>query len=128
MINKKVAAWLVIGTAVIFALAVARAFGIPTAGNRPNSVGVSETYQSPVTYLFDLPIDGQILDDRYTNIRFKPYATVALYDQTVLFCGDVTGQFDGKTGPVVVTYYTQASGRHDGIGCHDLVSVFTVGQ
>jgi hypothetical protein len=94
--------------------------------NRPNSVGVDETYQNPNTYLLALPVDGQILDGRFTNIRFQPYATAALFDQTVLFCGDVTEQFDGKRGPVVLTYLTQASGMYQGVGCHTLLSVFEV--
>ena len=114
---------------VAFALPIGQAFAIPESRmNRPNSLGVEETYQNPVTYLVGLPVDGKILDDKYTNIRFKPYAASALYDVTVLFCGDITEQFDGKQGVLVITYYKQASGKYEGIGCHDLVSVFTGGK
>jgi hypothetical protein len=125
MINRKVAAWVVIGVALVFALAVAKAFGTTTAP-RPNNLGVLETYQNPNFYLVGLPVDGQILDGRFTNIRFQPYAAAALFDESILFCGDVSEQFDGKVGPVVVTYRKQASGMYRGVGCHTLVSVFTV--
>jgi hypothetical protein len=93
---------------------------------RYNSSDVSEPYQNPNTYLFALLIDGKILDGRFTNIRFQPYKTAVLFDESVLFCGDVTEQFDGKTGPVVVTYLTRAAGKYQGIGCHELLSVFQV--
>lgn len=125
MINRKVAAWFIITAAVAFGLLVFKAFG-STTQPRPNSLGVEETYQNPNTYLVALPIDGQILDGRFTNIRFAPYATADLYDETVLFCGDVSGQFNGKKGPLVMTYWTQASGKFQGVGCHDLISVFEV--
>ena len=62
MINRKVAAWIIIGAAIVFALATARAFCLPTQP-RPNSLGVTEVYQNPNTYLLALPVDGQILDE-----------------------------------------------------------------
>lgn len=125
MISRKIASWIIILAALAFALAVGRAFGHVEA-QRPNSLGVTETYQNPNTYLLALPVDGKILDGRFTNIRFQPYNAAALFDASLLFCGDVTEQFDGKRGPVVVTYLTRASGMYQGIGCHELVSVFTV--
>lgn len=97
-----------------------------TTGNRPNSLGISETMQNPYTYLLALPINGQILDGQYTNIRFQPYGAPALYDESLLFCGDVTDQFDGKHGPVVVTYRKQATRLYKGVACRDLLSVFEV--
>ena len=110
---------------LIFVLLVAIAHGSITQP-RPNSLGVKETYQNPNTYLLALPVDGQILDGRFTNIRFQPYAAAAMFDQSILFCDDVTDQFTGKTGPVVITYRTQAAGMYRGVGCHTLLSVFEV--
>ena len=126
--NRKVAAWIILSIALLFTLEIGRVFGETTPINRPNSLGVSETYQNPVTYLFGLPKDGQVLDGRFTNIRVQPYATPILFDQSTLFCGDVSSMFDGKVGPVVITYRTQAAGMYQGIGCHELISVFTVGK
>jgi hypothetical protein len=97
-----------------------------TTKARPNSLGVLETYQNPNQYLLALPVDGQILEGQYTNIRFQPFATAALYDETLLFCGNVAYMFDGKRGPVVVTYRKQASRLYKGVACHDLIAVFEV--
>lgn len=125
MINKKLAAGVIIVTAIIFAFAVARAFGsIPQP--RPNSLGVHELYSNPNTYLVATPVEGRILDGRFTNIRFQPYAAPLLFDESILFCGDVTEKFDGMIGSLAVTFRTQASGRYQGVGCHELVSVFEV--
>ena len=123
--NAKLAAWVILAATVLFALAVTKSFGSTTDVPRPNSLGVRESYQNPNTYLLALPVDGQILDGRFTNIRFQPYAA-AMFDTSILFCGDVTEEFAGKSGPLTVTYSTRASGMYRGIGCHNLVSVFTV--
>jgi hypothetical protein len=97
-----------------------------TSDHRGSSLGVLEVYQNPYTYLVAVPVDGQILEEKYTNIRFWPYATDLLYDETVLFCGDVTPAFDNKTGVLVITYRTRASHLYKGLACHDIVSVFEV--
>jgi len=96
-----------------------------TEKNRPNSLGVEESYQNPNIYLFAEPLDGKIMDS-VTNIRFQPYATPALYDESILFCGNVAGDFEGKRGPMVVTYRRAADRIYKGLACHDLISVFEV--
>jgi len=126
MMNNKVAAWVIITTVLAFALLIGKTFGSTTPQPRPNSLGVQETYQNPNTYLVAIPIDGKIMEGRFTNVRFQPYAAAVLYDESILFCGDVSEQFKGKTGPLVVTYRTQAAGMYQGVGCHQLVSVFKV--
>ena len=105
------------------------AHGSTTKVNRSNSLGISEIYTNTNAYLFGVPIDGQILEseeDRATNVRFQPYNTPALYDESVLFCGQVADFFQGKTGPLVVTYDRIAHRRFHGIACHDIVSVHQV--
>ena len=125
---SKFAAWFFIIFALLFMLgvAVSIAHGSTTPAPRPNGLGVSETYSNPNTYLLAMPIDGQILDGRFTNIRFAPFATPDLYDETVLFCTDVTPLFAGKSGTVIVVYRTQASGKYRGVGCHELLGVYEV--
>jgi len=97
-----------------------------TSGNRPNSLGVNETYQNIYAYLLALPVDGQVLEGKVTSIRFKPFGAPALYDEDLLFCKDVMGMFDGKTGPVVVIYEKQAHSMYHGLACHELRNVFEV--
>ena len=127
---SKFAAWFFIIFVLLFmfGVVVSIAHGSTTPAPRPNGLGVSETYSNPNTYLLALPVDGQIFEGRFTNIRFKPYATSDLFDETVLFCGDVTEMFAGKTGTVIITYRTQASGKFQGVGCHTLIGVFEVAK
>lgn len=129
MINRKVAAAAILAVMILFALAVSAVFahGMPTS-KRPNNLGVYETYQNPNTYLLALPVDGKILgeESRFTNVRFQPYNAAAMFDESVLFCGDVSEAFMKASGVVVVTYLTKAAGMYEGIGCHELVSVFGV--
>jgi hypothetical protein len=124
MINKKVASWVILGTAILFALATTRAFANPT-NNRPNSIGVEQFYMNPNTYLFAVPIAGTVMEGA-TTIRFQPYETMSLYEESVLFCGDVHEQFDGKSGPMVITYRRVSHRLYRGIACHEIVSVFEV--
>jgi len=93
-----------------------------TVPNRRNSLGISEVYNNSNTYLLALPIAGQEVEGGY-NIRFWPYNTPSLYDETVFFC-DIGDKFDGKTGPLVIVYETRAHQAHSGIGCHELRAVF----
>ena len=104
---------------ILAAVMIATGHASTTSGNRPNSLGVLETYQNPYAYLLALPIDGQVLDGQFTNIRFWPYGTPSLYDESILFCGDVSNQFTNK--PMVVTYEKQAHHMYQGIPCHELL-------
>jgi hypothetical protein len=97
-----------------------------TTKARPNTLGVAQFYNNPYTYLLGLPMDGQVLEEKYTNIRFAPYAAADFYDVSILFCGDVTEAFKGKQGVVVIAYRAQASRAYKGIPCHALISVFEV--
>jgi hypothetical protein len=92
---------------------------------RPNTLGVAQFYDNPFTYLFALPIEGKYVDGNL-NVRFQPYASADLFDESVLFCGDVSDKFEGKKGPLVITYRIQASHMVQSIGCHELLSVFEV--
>lgn len=107
----------------------------PSKQNRPNSLGIEQLYENPNIYLFAVPACGSqdncsILKDekgrKYTNLKFQPYNTMSLFEEPVLFCGDVSDQFAGKRGAMVVTYRRQATLNYRGIGCHDLDSVFEV--
>jgi hypothetical protein len=129
--KESIIAWLIV---ILLVLAFCFGPGLllshgSTTVNRPNSLGISESYQNNNQYLFGVPVAGQILEydeDRATNVRFAPYNTPALYDESILFCGMVADYFEGKSGPLVVTYDKIAHRRFHGIACHDLVSVFSV--
>ena len=93
--------------------------------SRPNSLGVAQFYNNPYTYLFGLPIEGKYVDGNL-NVRFQPYASADLFDESILFCGDASGKFKGKKGPLVITYRIQSGHMVQGIGCHEIFSVFEV--
>jgi len=127
-VKKALASFLILALAFLALVAVLIATGhaSTTAGNRTNSLGVSETYQNPYTYLLAIPIDGQLIEGKYTNIRLWPFGTPALYDFSLLFCGDVTEKFEGKSGVLVLTYETRAHAMYKGVACQELLGVSEV--
>ena len=129
MTNRTAFSWgALVGGLIVF-LAIACYANAMTTNNRQNAIGAVIESKNMNTYLFAVPIAGQIIEhdeEVVTNVRFQPYGTPALYDETVLFCGDVSESFNGKTGILVVTYRRQATLNYKGIGCHELDSVFEV--
>lgn len=124
---RKVGSWIVLILALLWVLAlVCLQLHAEPAMPRPNSLGVEQTYTNTNTYLLAVPLEANFLQGKYVSIRFAPYNTTALYDETVLFCGTDLSEFEGKNGVVVVTYETRAHVMYKGIGCHRLVSVFEV--
>jgi hypothetical protein len=121
----KVAAWVFIVLLVLFTLFFGVIFAHGSTHPRPNSVGVNQFYENNNSYMFALPIAGTVMDGA-TSIRFQPYNTMSLYEESVLFCGDVSNSFRGKSGPIVVTYDRVAHRMYRGVACHDIVSVFEV--
>jgi hypothetical protein len=120
---------------IVICLSVLSHCTTPPAHNRPNSLGVALFYDNPNIYLFAIPACGagdncSILTDskgrKYTNLKFQPYNTASFYEEPVLFCGDVSGAFQDKRGVLIITYRRQATLNYQGIGCHDLTSVYEV--
>jgi len=107
----------------LVALLLTLAHAEPTP-NRKNSLGVLQTFDNPYTYLFALPIDGKQVEGGF-SVRFWDFGMPQLIDHSVLFC-DIEDKFDGKRGPLIVVYETQAHHMSSGIGCHDLKAVFEV--
>ena len=125
--RKLVVAFVILALTFLAIAAVLIATGhASTTKPRPNTLGVEQFYTNPFTYLVALPMDGQVMEGKYTNIRFAPYATADFYDVSVLFCGDITEKFNGKKGILAVTYRTQASRMYKGVPCHEFVSAFEV--
>jgi hypothetical protein len=128
MSSKKAAAWVILVGAVIFACLAFGAFAHgSTTKARPNTLGVSEVYQNPNTYLIAEPVEVTFMRDEkeriYTNVRFQPLNTAAYFDESVLFCGVVE---DFKHLPMAVTYLTRAGRMYKGIACHEFVSAYEV--
>lgn len=126
MINRKVAALIIVGTALLFTLAVARSFAVPSKP-RPNSLGITEIYQNPNTYLVAEPVEVTFMRDEkeriYTNVRFQPLNTAAYYDESILLCGVIE---DFKHLPMAIIYTTRSGRMYKGIACHEFVSAYEV--
>ena len=95
-----------------------------TTKARPNSLGVPEIVTNPYTYMIGLPLDGQVLEGKATNIRVQPLGAPLLYDVDILFCGDVSSAFQDKHGVLAIAYRMQASRMYQGVPCNELKSVF----
>jgi len=118
--------WMVLFLSLCFILP-RLAHGATSKSNRSNSLGVEQTYSNPNTYLLAVPIDAQFLDGgNFTSIRFHPYNTTMLYDENVLFCGDVAEYFNGKRGVLIIVYDRVGHRAFRGLACHELSAVFEV--
>jgi hypothetical protein len=115
--------WILL-TLAILALWSSQAHG--SVANRTDSLGLPQDLLNPYSYILGLPVDGQVLEGKATVIRVQPYGAPLLLDQSLTFCGDVTDKFDGKVGPLVIAYETQAHTLYRGVACHDVLGVFEV--
>ncbi len=126
MVNRKVFSWIILAAAILYALFVGfSVFAHGSVINRPNSIGITQFYTNPNMYMFGAIIGGRVMDGA-TVVTFQPYETMALYTEPILFCGDVSEQFNGKSGAVLVTYSRVAHRLFRGVACHEIVSVFEV--
>ena len=124
---KEFKIWLLLMLLFLFLAAFMVAVGrASTTKKVPNSLGTPQFLTNQWSYLLALPLDGQVLEGKYTNVRFQPYGTPELFDVTLLFCGDTSETFGTKKGPLVIVYRTQASRVYQGVACHELKAVFEV--
>lgn len=131
MIDKKAAAYPILGAIVIIAVALLFALVtilVPQAhgsvvGPR-NSLGVVMYEDNPLTYKAGTVVDGAVVGNREaTSIRIQPTGTYSLFSESILFCGTPAAMFENKQSPLVLIYETQAHRKVEGIACHDLVMV-----
>lgn len=115
--------------ALLMGLLVATAHCEPTSIHS-EALGINQPYSNPNIYLLASIAKGNVIQDEkgqfFTSIVFQPYNTFALFTQKVLFCGDVSDDFNGKSGALVVTYDRIAHTSTQHVGCHELRSVFQV--
>ena len=104
-----------------------------SAPRHDNSLGVVIEYSNPNMYNFGVVRDAAVVraGERFaTSLRFQPYGTFNLYTEQVLLCDVPTDELIARAGkgPIVLTYKRQAHEAVDGIACHDLEGVFSVGK
>lgn len=90
--------------------------------------GVVAFQQNPYIYLYGQITGGQVVRQNhveFTWLTFQPAYTIL--QQSVLFCGNQSKDFNGKLGPLVVTYARRGTGdMYNGMACHELESVAPV--
>jgi len=123
----KTATFSLIGLLLVV-LAFATAAHCRTA-NQQNSFGAVISDDNPNIYMFGSVVGGAVVQcgkGYCTNVTFNPHLTSTLHTESVLFCGDAADTFNGLRGPLVVTYRRQASRQINGIGCHNLETVYAI--
>lgn len=100
-----------------------------TTQPRPNSLGLSQSYQNPMAYMFGT-IEHIDSFDKATNVVFKPFGASMLDTEPILFCGDIVGQLEGSdnTTLFVFTYRQQPSRMYNGVACHDIFRILQLGE
>ena len=103
-----------------------------SAPRHDNGLGAVIEYTNPFVYNFGKIVDAAIVRKGgrvATNLRFQPYGTFELYTEQVLLCGPPSQDLiDKSNGAIILTYRRQAHEAVDGVACHDLESVFSVGK
>lgn len=100
-----------------------------TTRPRPNSLGLSQSYQNPMTYMFGT-IDHVDFLSNASIVTFRPFGASMLDTEPILFCGDLTDQLEGGTNQTlyVFTYRLQGSRTYHGIACHEVYRILTLGE
>jgi hypothetical protein len=89
-----------------------------------NSIGAVPYQENPYMYTAGAVVSGKVLDnDSATILRIQPAYTYALYDESLVLCGDQSDRLNGKSDFMVLTYERISHRLVDGIGCHNLVGV-----
>jgi hypothetical protein len=99
-----------------------------TTGNRPNSLGISQSYDNPVAYFVGSPraINEFYEHGRsYTNVSFAPFGASMLDTESLLFCGNQTEMFN-RDDVLLVAYRRRAERSYQGVACHEVYRVIAV--
>lgn len=90
-----------------------------------NSLGVVTYAENP--YIYEAGTIAEVSNvSGNLNLRFRPLATYALYDEDILFCGLPTEKFSGVGETMLLTYERRAHRLVNEVACHNLMRVDTV--
>ena len=91
-----------------------------------NSLGFIQYTSNPLMYTagsLSETQDALSTVDGNLNLRILPLGTYALYDESILLCGEPVDMFNGVTEPFVLVYERTAHRTVQGVGCHVLIEV-----
>lgn len=129
MLNKKrSAAGLLIIAAIAAVTLIATLAHCAVESRGASSIGNVVYQDNPLTYKAGDLIDLDSVSERQAiNMTIQPLGTYALFRESILVCGDSVAPLKGKHNPLLLVYKTAASRSVDGIGCHRLVGVYSIG-
>jgi len=117
---------------IVMPLAVAAYAYADTSNKQTNAFGAIVYQDNPYNYMYGKAIGGEVIQDQVpqwhgnffqaTSIRFQPSRTYTLFTETILFCGDVSGEFEGAS-LVIVTYERESHRLVKGSPCRELIAV-----
>lgn len=129
MINKKKASSILLASAALAGfLLVASLAHCAVEPRGASSIGNVVYQDNPLTYKAGDLVDLDSVSERQAiNMTIQPLGTYALFRESILVCGDSVALLKGKHNPLLLVYKTAASRSVDGIGCHRLVGVYSIG-
>lgn len=94
-----------------------------TTQPRPNSLGLSQSYENPYVYMVGTVTHVDAFSN-VTNVTFQPFGASVLDTETILFCGDLINEFDGRM--YIVAYRQRARRAYRGVACHEIYKVISI--
>lgn len=99
-----------------------------TSAKKSNVFGAQTLVVDPNVTLVASLLSGEVHEDtdgrQGFNLRLHPKYTYGLFDESIMFCGDIRPMMENKfTRFQAYTYRRAASRLIDGIACHALVGV-----
>jgi len=117
-----------IGVALVALICLLSIFSHGAVGKQHvNSIGTPMYMDNPFTYKAGAIIAvAYVANGKGLAVRVQPIGTYGLFTEDILFCGTPTESFLNMTNPMVLTYRTRANKMIDYVGCHDLISVYSL--
>lgn len=99
-----------------------------TTSSKKNSLGAVTITSDPNVTLVASLLGGEVHRDDDGrlgyNLRLHPKYTYGLFDESVMFCGDVRGMLENKSTTFLAYTYRKAASRLiDSVPCHQLIGI-----
>jgi hypothetical protein len=99
-----------------------------TSSKKKNAFGAVTITSDPNVTLVASLLGGEVHMDNDGrlgyNLRLHPRHTYGLFDESVMFCGDVRGMLENKSTTFLAYTYRKAASRLiDGVPCHQLIGI-----
>lgn len=109
-------------------LFIATGHAATTSSKKSNAFGAQTITVDPNVTLVASLLGGEVHRDGDGrlgyNLRLHPKYTFGLFDESVMFCGDVRGMLENKSTTFLAYTYRKAASRLiDSVPCHQLIGI-----